>query len=64
MGLLVLVCTTVVMVEESLAKRLAGDMAAFRAARRVKQALAEELKDDQNLLDKANASVDLWLEEQ
>lgn len=49
-------------VEESLAKHLAEDMAGARAARRIKLALAEELKDDPEMLKKANASVEMWLE--
>ena len=49
-------------IEESLTEHLASDMAGFRAARTIKMALAEELKDDPDLLEKANASVDEWLE--
>ena len=49
-------------IEESLTEHLASNMAGFRAARNVKMALAEELKDDPDLLEKANASVDEWLD--
>ena len=50
------------LIEASLTEHLASNMAGFRAARNVKMALAEELKDDPELLEKANASVDMWLD--
>lgn len=50
--------------EERLGKHVAGDIAVFTAARRVRLKYNEEFKDDPELLKKINLSVDQFLEEQ
>ena len=49
--------------EESLAKHVAKDIAVFSAARRVRLKYTEEFKDDSDLVEKINLSVDQFLEE-